>query len=178
MTRRGWDSQDIIRNAFITPAGNCFLRTHKKGIDCFLECLITLQVPLTNHKELGSPALSLAVFISMMHPTAPCPWGTWEQWQEKWDPIERDLWAWEANACSGSLAPALRAALWTAGTWAICKVEKKRKTGNEVNVVFQVWDSGSTLVVTQCIKIPLFWITVTANDAFLDLAGKGLKAFP
>jgi len=73
MTRRGWDSEDIIRSAFITPAGNCFLRTHKKRSNCFLESPIAPQVPVANHLKLVSPFWSLAMFISTTDPTTPCP---------------------------------------------------------------------------------------------------------
>lgn len=125
MTSRGWDSKDIIRSAFITPAGNCFLRMHKRISDCFLKCPIVLQVPVTNQLKLVSSAPSM--YISVTDPTTPCLWGTGEQWQEKWDPIERDLWGWQENPCDLSLETALTAPLCKHPEFQQFKVEEKTK---------------------------------------------------
>lgn len=137
MTKRGWESKDIIRSAFITPAGNCFLRTLKKRTYCFLKCPITLQVPVTNHMKLVSPARSLAVVISTTDPTAPCPWGTWEQWQEKWEPVERDLWGWEENASQAVAAWPQRlqplSELLKLGTFAMWKRKGKEQKMKQIS---------------------------------------------
>lgn len=69
------ETEDIIRGAFITPAGNCFLRTHKKRNYCLLKCSTVLHVWATN-------AAKRVVPVPMRDPTGPlCPWG------DKWGQI-------------------------------------------------------------------------------------------